>query len=115
MKLSIKQLKELIHESLEEMELSRPEVRDSGEMTRRLAESLKSVIREALETHEDVAVDECGSTEEAVVEELMEKKMDFKKLAKASALKKAKTLANKKKPTKKVADSKVAKKKAVAK
>lgn len=58
-------------------------------MGRRLAESLKLVIREALE---EEAVDECGSSyeEQAVVEELMEKKMGFKKLTKSLAAKGAK-------------------------
>ena len=51
---------------------------------RNLAESLKLVIREVIE--------ECGCAleEEAVVEELMEKKMGFKKLTKSLAAKGAK-------------------------
>jgi hypothetical protein len=53
-------------------------------MGRRLSESLKLVIREVIE--------ECGCAleEEAIIEELMEKKMGFKKLTKSLAAKGAK-------------------------
>ena len=53
-------------------------------MGRRLSENLKLVIREVIE--------ECGCAleEEAIIEELMEKKMGFKKLTKSLAAKGAK-------------------------